>query len=439
MLCTGAFLRAGVFTLTPLIGRSVRKTLLGQSERFDEGQGNMPSYSYKALTDNGQQVSGVLTAENYQVALRQLQEQALYPINVKEGTEDSGMSFGSRRRVKSTYLTTFYSQLADLLKAGVPMLRSLDVISKQGSQGGLSAILRELREDVAGGMALGEAMAKHPRVFSPLHSSMVRAGEQGGFLEDVLQRIAIFCEKQDELRNKVLGAMIYPSILVFVGAGVVILLMGFVVPKLRDQLRPETFNFMTVAVFGICDALAAHYMIIMVGLAAIVLGLASWVRTASGRRIWERFKLSAPVIGKVYTMVAICRFCRILGTMLHNGVPILQALKIAKDSAGNDTLARVIEQSGESVRKGAALSDPLGASGLFPPTVVDMIAVAEESNNLETVLVQIADTNEARTARTIDLAVRVIEPILLVVMAGIVLCIAVALLLPILTMGGSVQ
>lgn len=399
----------------------------------------MPSYSYKALNGSGQQVSGVLTAENYQVALRQLQEQALLPINVKEGAEQSAISFGSGRRVKSAYLTTFYSQLADLLKAGVPMLRSLDVISKQGSQGGLSVILRELREDVAGGMALGEAMAKHPRVFSPLHSSMVRAGEQGGFLEDVLHRIAIFCEKQDELRNKVLGAMIYPSILVFVGAGVVILLMGFVVPKLREQLRPETFNFMTVAVFGICDTLAEHYLIIMVGLAAVVLGLSSWVRTASGRRIWERFKLIAPVVGKVYTMVAICRFCRILGTMLHNGVPILQALKIAKDSAGNDTLATVIEQSAESVRKGAALSDPLGASGLFPPTVVDMIAVAEESNNLETVLVQIADTNEARTARTIDLAVRVIEPVLLVIMAGIVLCIAVALLLPILTMGGSVQ
>jgi len=154
--------------------------------------------------------------------------------------------------------------------------------------------------------------------------------------------------------------------------------------------------------------------------------------------LFERFKLKAPIIGNVYTMVSMCRFCRILGTMLHNGVPILQALKIAKDSAGNEVLAKLIEQSGESVRKGAALSDPLGESGLFPATVIDMISVAEESNNLETVLVQIADTNEARTARTIDLAVRVLEPILLVIMASIVFCIAVALLLPILTMGSSV-
>ena len=398
----------------------------------------MPSYSYKALNDTGKHVSGVLTAENYQVALRQLQEQSLLPINVKEGVEQGAGGFGRGRRVKMAHLTVFYSQLADLLSAGVPMLRSLDVLSKQGGQGVLGQVLKELREDVAGGMALGEAMAKHPRAFSPLHSSMVRAGEQGGFLEDVLHRIAIFCEKQDELRNKVLGALIYPAILVCVGTGVVVLLMGFVVPKLRDQLRPENFNIMTTIIFGLSDTVKNHLLLVALVIVALVTGLTTWVKTDSGWRLFERFKLKAPVAGKVYTMVAICRFCRILGTMLHNGVPILQALKIAKDSAGNDVLARLIEKAAESVRKGAALSDPLGESGLFPPTIIDMIAVAEESNNLETVLVQIADTNEARTARTIDLAVRVLEPVLLVIMASIVFCIAIALLLPILTMGSSV-
>jgi general secretion pathway protein F/type IV pilus assembly protein PilC len=268
---------------------------------------------------------------------------------------------------------------------------------------------------------------------------MVRAGEQGGFLEDVLQRIAIFSEKQDELRNKVIGAMIYPSILVFVGSAVVILLMTMVVPKLRPYLRPETFNFMTVIVFKICDILRDHYVVLILGVMAVVLTISWLIRTKQGRRMFERFKLRAPLLGGIMTMVAICRFCRILGTMLHNGVPILQALKISKDSAGNDILADVISEAADSVKKGAALSNPLGSSGLFPPAVVDMIAVAEESNNLETVLVQIADTNEARTARAIDLAVRVFEPILLVIMASIVFCIMVALLLPILTMGVAVR
>lgn len=399
----------------------------------------MPSFSYKAVRDSGQQVSGVLTAENYQVALRMLEEQALYPIKVSEGVEAGGQGFSGRRRVKAAQLTTLYSQLADLLRAGVPMLRSLDVLARQASSGALSLVIKELREDVAGGMALGEAMAKQPRAFSSLQSSMVKAGEQGGFLEDVLARIAIFSEKQDELRNKVVGAMIYPCILVVVGSAVVLLLLTVVVPRLRDSLRPESFNILTYAVFGVCDFLKQYYVLVLAGIVLALIFVSAWRKTEFGRRSIATFKLKAPVMGKILTMVSICRFCRILGTMLHNGVPILQALRISKDSAGNEILAEVIEKAGENVKKGEPLSTPLGRSGLFPPSVVDMIAVAEEGNNLETVLVQIADTNEARTGRMIDLGVRVLEPVLLVMMASVVFCIAVALLLPILTMGAGIQ
>ncbi len=399
----------------------------------------MPSYTYKAVSDSGKPITGVLTAENYQVALRMLEEQALYPVKVVEGLHQQGLGLGGRRRIKMQHLTVFYGQLADLLHAGVPMLRSLDVLGRQGGLGGLSQIIKELREDVAGGMSLGDAMLKHPRAFSDLSASMVRAGEQGGFLEEVLQRIAIFTEKQDELRNKVVGAMIYPTILVFAGTLVIVVLMAFVVPTLRGYLRPETLNVMSHIVFWVSDTLSDHYMIILLSAMAASVALSAWIRTDNGRRLFERVKLRAPVFGKIFTMVAICRFCRILGTMLHNGVPILQALKISKDSAGNQTLAKVIEDAADSVKKGAALSDPLGACGLFPPAVVDMIAVAEESNNLETVLVQIADTNEVRTARAIDLGVRVLEPILLVAMAVVVFCVLVALLLPILSLGTAVS
>ncbi|MHC4698266.1 MAG: type II secretion system F family protein, partial [Planctomycetota bacterium] len=378
-------------------------------------------------------------AENYQVALRQLDEQALYPVRVAEGVEQSTLPFTGRRRVKTHHLTTFYSQLADLLTAGVPLLRALDVLSRQSSHGRLMLVVKELREDVAGGTSLGDAMLKHPNVFSPLHASMVRAGEQGGFLEEVLARIAVFSEKQDELRNKVVGSMIYPAILVIAGTAVLLLVMLVVVPKIRPYLRPETFNPMTVGVFWIQDQLEEHYMAIMLGIVLIVLAVMTFVRTKAGQNLYERFKLRAPIMGKILTMVAICRFCRILGTMLHNGVPILQALKISKDSAGNEILAKVIEEAGDSVKKGAALSAPLGESGMFPAAVVDMISVAEESNNLETVLVQIADTNEVRTARQIDVGVRVLEPVLLVIMASLVFCILVAILLPILTMGSAVQ
>lgn len=380
---------------------------------------------------------GSLSAENYQVALRMLDEQALVPVNVREGAIKGKSFTGRARRIKLRHLSTFYSQLSDLLRAGVPMLRALDVLAKQDSNPVLTEIIRDVREDVAGGAPLADAMEKHTNAFSELDASMVRAGERGGFLEDVLSRIADFVERQNELRNKVIGSMIYPCVLMSVGLGVVTFLMAFVVPKLREQLRPENFNILTVVVFAACDALLKYWPIIIAVVAALVISVAWALRTERGKQIKGIFQLKGPVVGKIYTMMAVCRFCRILGTMLANGVPILQSLKISKDSAGNPILGNEIEKAAENVRKGEPLSTPLAKSGLFPLDILDMIAVAEESNNLEKVLIQIADTNEARTARQIDLAVRLLEPMLLVLMAALVLCIALALLLPILTMSSA--
>ncbi|UCG15105.1 MAG: type II secretion system F family protein [Phycisphaerales bacterium] len=395
----------------------------------------MPTFTYKAVNETGQQVTGVVTAENHQVALRLLDEQTLFPIQVEEGTAvGTSKLTGGRRRVKLRYITVVYSQLADLLRAGVPMLRALDVLTRQNTHPVLTEILKEIREDVAGGKTLADAMEQHPRVFKPLHAAMVRAGERGGFLEDVLSRLSMFAERQDELRGKLIGSMIYPCVLLVVGAAVVTFLLAVVVPQLRDYIPAESYNFMTHVVFWATDVLRDHYLLIIGSVLAIVFGAYSAVRTEWGKTVWARFQLTAPVLGRVVTMVAVCRFCRILGTMLHNGVPILQAISISKESAGNKLLAEQVDKAGEAVRKGESLAAQLGASNLFPVDIIDMMAVAEESNNLENVLIQIADANETRTARQIDLGVRLLEPMLLLVMAVLVLCIAVALLLPILTM-----
>ncbi len=394
----------------------------------------MPTYTYRAIKQDGQAVAGTLSAENYQVALRVLDEQALVPVNVREGSVKARSITGRSKRVKLRHLATFYSQLGDLLRAGVPMLRALDVLAKQDANPVLTEVIREVREDVAGGAALADALEKHPNAFTELDAAMIRAGERGGFLEDVLTRISSFVERQNELRGKVLGSMIYPLVLLCAGLTVITFLMVFVVPKLGEHLREENYNLMTHLVMGVTRVLRDYWLFLIVGIAAVVIAASSVLRTRWGRVLKARGQLKAPVIGPIYTMMSVCRFCRILGTMLHNGVPILQSLKISKDSAGNPILADEIEKAAESVRRGESLSAPLGQSGLFPVDVLDMIAVAEESNNLESVLVQIADTNEARTARMIDLAVRLIEPVLLVAMAGMVLCIALALLLPILTM-----
>jgi general secretion pathway protein F/type IV pilus assembly protein PilC len=336
-------------------------------------------------------------------------------------------------------VSTLYSQMADLLRAGVPVLRTLETLSRTASNPLLAEILKEVHNDVSGGESLADAMAKHPNAFTNLTLAMVRAGEQGGFLEDVLQRISLFVERQDELRNKLIGSMIYPTILLLAGASVVTFLMAFVIPKIRGFLERVEKPFLTTMLFAACDFLQQYGLYMLIGLVLAVMLVIPVLRSERGRLALDRFKLRAPLLGKVVTMVAICRFCRILGTMLTNGVPILQALRISKDSAGNIILAEGIEKAADSVQKGELLATPLGASGLFPAEIIDMIAVAEESNNLENVLVQIADSNEARTARQIDLGMRLLEPVMLMLMAGVVLAIAVALLVPILRMSSAVR
>ncbi len=398
----------------------------------------MPTFAYKAVEKSGRTVTGSMAAENEQVALRLLAERSLFPVNVSEAA--GARIGGGGRKIRLRYLTTYYQQMADLLRAGVPMMRALEVLSTQeGSPVTLRNALAEVREDVAGGVTLAEAMEKHPNLFKGLHCSMIRAGERGGFLEDVLERLAVFSEKQDELQNKLVGAMIYPAILMCVAVLVVTLIMVLVVPKLRDHLRPETFNVMTHIVFGACDVLMNRYgwiIAVIVGLIGSVVALS---RAEFAQIGFSRFQLKAPIFGKIFSAVAVSRFCRILGTLLQNGVPILQSLAISRDSAGNRVLAAEIEKAGESVRRGETLSTPLGESGLVPGDILSMIAVAEESNNLENVLVQIAETQETRTSRSIETAVRLVEPLLLVGMAVVVGSIAFALLLPILKMGAAGQ
>jgi len=395
----------------------------------------MPSFSYTARNLEGKTIRGVLSAESESQALRSLDEQSLFPIDLREGGVARSLG-GRKKKVKPAVVAIMYSQFSDLLRAGVPALRSLDVLSRQTSNAVLREVLNEVRDSISGGHTLADAMAEHPNAFSPLHVSMIRAGEKGGFLEDVLARIALFTERQNELRNKLVGACLYPAILMCVGGIIVTFLLVVVVPKVRQFLRGE-IPALTQMIFHLCDFLRDNGLFVLGGLAVGITLVVSFARSKTGRAYWDRISLRAPMMGRMITLVAVCRFCRILGTLLANGVPILQALKISRDSAGNQVLVQAIEGATESVRKGSSLAAPLGESGLFPLDIIDMIAVGEESNNLDNVLVTIADAYEARTGRTIDLMVRLLEPLLLVGMAGIVAVIAVALLLPILTMSSS--
>jgi general secretion pathway protein F/type IV pilus assembly protein PilC len=402
----------------------------------------VPEFSYEALATSGQRSWGTLAAATDREAMAMLDARGLFPVRITPAEARAGRRRWGRH-IRSRYTAAFYAQLADLLRSGVPLLRSLDILERQSSQPALSAIIREVRARVADGTGLAEAMASHPHAFNELTVSMVRAGQEGGFLEDVLRRIADFTEHQEDLKSKVVGALAYPVFLAVVGFIVLNILVIFFVPrfepifaKLEEKGELPT---LTVVLLGTSHAIQRHWWW-MIGLAAGAFVLfRRWVATPAGRRRVDGWRLRLPGAGHIYLNFALSRFTRILGTLLHNGIPILQALKIAKDSTGNRVLTEAIDQAAENVTAGDSLAKPLAACPHLPRDVVEMVAVGEESNSLETVLINIADGLDKRTSRQLELFVRLLEPIMLLVMAAVTLLVVSGLLLPVFKMGSTLQ
>jgi general secretion pathway protein F/type IV pilus assembly protein PilC len=403
----------------------------------------VPEFTYEALAGSGQRNTGTLVANSEREVMAMLDARGLFPVRIAPARAAAGSGFGSGRRIRSRYMAAFYAQLADLLHSGVPLLRSLDILANQDSQPALSAIIREVRAKVADGTTLADAMAQHPRAFNELALSMVRAGQEGGFLEDVLRRIADFTEHQEDLKAKVVGALAYPVFLAVAGFIVLNVLVIFFVPRFepifqkleeKGELPTLTMGLMTVSHF----MQRQGWILLVVG-AGLVYLFRRWMATPAGRLRVDNWRLRLPVVGNIYLSFALSRFTRILGTLLHNGIPILQSLQIAKDSTGNVVLTQAIEKSAENVTAGDSLATPLAASKYLPRDVVEMVAVGEESNNLETVLLNIADSLDKRTGRQLELFVRLLEPVMLLVMAVVTLIVVAGLLLPVFKMGSTVQ
>jgi general secretion pathway protein F len=401
----------------------------------------MPDFQYEARATTGEPTSGTLTAANEQEALGILAGRDLFPLRVvmAEGSVQSttGKKF---KRVRNKQLGVFYSQLADLLNSGVPLLRSLDLIIEQASHPGLKAIVQDVRDQVAEGTRLAVAMASHPKTFNDLVISMVRAGEEGGFLEDVLKRVAAFNEHQEELKARVIGAMVYPMFLCVAGALIVAAMMLIFVPKFAPIFQRMAdkgeLPWATTSLLGLSDFVQRYWFFAAAAVVAAAVLVNSWIRTSEGRERMDYLRLHAWGVGKISSSLAIARFCRILGTLLHNGVPILQSLRIAKDASGNVILSKAIGEAADGVQSGKSLAEPLRRSKQFPKEIMEMIAVGEEANNLERVLIDISDGLERNTNRNLDMLVRLVEPVMLLVMAVIVVYIIFALLYPVLLMSG---
>ena len=403
----------------------------------------MAEFTFEAIGRTGQRTQGTLTAGSEREVMTMLDGRGLLPVRIQAArASTSHRAWG--RRVRSKYLAGFYSQLSDLLRSGVPLLRSLDILERQSTQAALSEVLREVRAQVAQGTSLADAMAQHPRAFNELSVSMVRAGQEGGFLEDVLRRIADFTEHQEDLKAKVIGALAYPVFLAVTGFIVMNILILFFVPrfepifkKLEEKGELPTITTMLMG--------TSHFLmgwgglVVLVSFVSAIWGFWWWAGTSDGRLRVDGWRLRLPGAGNIYMSFALARFTRVLGTLLHNGIPILQALRIAKDSTGNRVLTLAIEEAAENVTTGKSLAEPLAACKHFPRDVVEMVAVGEESNNLEKVLMDIATGLDKRTERRLELFVRLLEPVMLLVMAAITLLVVAGLLLPVFKMSSALK
>ncbi len=399
----------------------------------------MPDFAYTARDMAGHKKSGILTANSQRDVLSQLDSMALLPVEIKVAKDAGAIR---SKRVSGQVMANAYNQLAALLRSGVPLLRSLTVMSQQASKPALKSVLEEIKLKVEEGEPLPLAMSRFPRVFNEMAVNMVTAGTEGGFLEDALERVAAFTEQQEDLKGRAAGALAYPVFLACVGTAVVTVLIVFFVPKfeplfatLRDKGQLPAA---TDLLLGLSSFLQAYWWLIIGTIAAAIIGLFAFLRTPNGKYWLDWAKVKVPLFGPIFLNLAVARFCRVLGTLLSNGVPILRSLEISRDAAGNKILSASIRQASENITAGEKLATPLAASGHFPNQVVEMISVAEESNTLDKVMVQISDSLERTTFRRMDIMVRLLEPMMLLLMAGIVFFIVLALMVPLLNSSGAV-
>jgi type IV pilus assembly protein PilC len=427
----------------------------------------MPKYSYVALDAHGKETKGTIDVASQNEAIGRVKEMGLFPTKIVEtekvqerpsgkkargvaraAGKKGGLSMnlniqipGLTGRVKAKVLTAFTRQLATLVDAGLPLLRGLRVLEKQEQNSALKSIIGDLALAIEGGSTFSEALAQHPKVFNRLFVNMVKAGELGGVLEVVLKRLAEFSEKAQKIRGKVKAAMFYPTAVLIVAMGILVLLMVFVIPRFKEvfagmQVQMPTFTLMVLAV---SDAIRHHAIPTLIGLTAFIVTFLLLLKTKLGRFVWDKFKLKVPVFGPVVTKVAIAHFTRTLGTLVSSGVPILQALMIVKDTTGNVVISNAVGDVHESVKEGETITSPLEAAGVFPPMVVSMVDVGEQTGALPEMLLKIADNFDEEVDNAVAAMTSLLEPIMIVFLAGVVGSIVIAMFLPLIKMIGSLS
>ena len=427
----------------------------------------MPRFQYVALDSRGQESTGLVEANSTNEAIGELRQAGYFPTNVYEEGKGGGpdgkaarkaakavrapkakaartqITLFQRKTIKPKILMIFTRQLATLIDSGLPLLRGLNVLAKQERDAVLNRTINNLAESVQGGGTFSEGLAQHPRIFNDLYVNMVKAGELGGVLEVVLTRLAEFQEKAAKIKNKVVAAMVYPIIVMCMAVAILSFLLVFIVPKFEaifhDMLGDKPLPTITLVVIGVSRFVQNHWLILLGLVIAGVAGYNFFNRTARGKSTIDSIKLRIPLFGDVLRKTAISRFSRTLGTLVTSGVPILQALNITRATAGNMVISRAIAQVHDSVKEGESIVLPLEASGAFPPMVISMIDVGEETGQLPEMLLKIADVYDDEVDNSVAALTSMLEPLMIVFLALVVGTIVIALFMPLISIITSLQ
>ncbi len=394
---------------------------------------------------------GQLEAAGRPEAFRQMEGLGLRPISLVEklanvgssksspgiGAFDPSSLFKPSEKVSPRALENFTRLLSSLLAAGVPLSRALVILHKEATSPIAAVKWKEIHDYVIDGMSLADAMAKSPKVFPRVYVAMVQAGETGGFLDLVLAQIADFQSREKELRSKVMTAMLYPTILLVLALGVVVFLLTFFIPRFQSVFAGfgASLPMLTQIIIGTSHVVRSYGLFVAIGLAGMVFALRSWFESEKGRRTWEGLVLRSPIVGSLVAQFAMARFCRMLGTLLGAGVPLVQALNVGRKSIGNQILVDAVSRSIERVQEGGQLGASLAdCKGLFPGSVLEMVAVAEESGKLDQELIRIANVTEGDLDRELKTAVAFAEPLMLFLIAGFIGTIFIGMVIPIFTL-----
>ncbi len=409
----------------------------------------MPVFSYKGVSEAGKAIRGFVDAENDRSARAKLRRDGVFltDLSVTTGSEarrsdapPRRFSFDMLRRVGGTDLAIATRQLATLIGAGIPLVEALGALTEQVESPRLKGAISQIRERVNEGASLADALSM-TSLFGDLYVSMVRAGEAGGALEQVLERLADYLESEVRTRNKVVSIMIYPAIMFAVAIGVVVVLVTVVLPQITQLLdslnRP--LPIYTVAIIGLSNLLRDYWWVLGLFAAVAVVAFRATVRTERGRTAVDGVKLRLPVFGKVVRQLALARFTRTLSTLLAGGIPIVRALDISKHVANNTVLGGAVDKAREAITEGASIAAPLRRSGYFPPLVTHMVEVGERSGELEAMLAKVADTYDEQVENSVSRMTALLEPVLILIMVGLVLGIILATLVPLLEITSAIQ